>query len=80
METVGSFISFFAALFAVFSRNTLSGGMAGLSVSYALSVSLVFHNNFFGVMFLIFFQSCITLNNCPLGINNAICLIFTYCL
>ena len=46
METVGSLITFFAALFAVFSRNTLSGGMAGLSMSYALSVSLVFHSSF----------------------------------
>ena len=49
METVGSLISFFAALFAVLSHNTLSGGMAGLSVSYSLSVSpfLLKKNSYF---------------------------------
>lgn len=38
LETVGNFIIFFAALFAILGRNTLSAGLVGLSVSYALQV------------------------------------------
>lgn len=36
---VGNLIIFFAALFAVLSKETLSPGLVGLSVSYALSVT-----------------------------------------
>ena len=39
METLGSVIVFFAALFAVLARDSLPRGMAALSVSYALNVS-----------------------------------------
>ena len=38
LETVGNCIIFAAALFAVLGRETLSPGMVGLSVSYALQV------------------------------------------
>ena len=39
METLGSVIVFFAALFAVLARDSLPMGMAALSVSYALNVT-----------------------------------------
>ena len=39
LETVGNFISFCAALLAVLGRDTLSPGLIGLSVSYALSIT-----------------------------------------
>lgn len=38
MEFVGNCVVFFAALFAVIGRNSLSPGLVGLSVSYALQV------------------------------------------
>jgi len=37
---VGNFIIFFASLFAVLRRDTMSPGLVGLSVSYALQVEL----------------------------------------
>ena len=42
LEFVGSFIIFFAALFAVIGRDTISPGFAGLSVSYTLEVLMNF--------------------------------------
>lgn len=39
LEFVGNLVVFFSALFAVISRNTLDGGLVGLSISYALNVS-----------------------------------------
>lgn len=39
LESVGNVVIFFAALFAVLGRDTLSPGLVGLSVSYALQVS-----------------------------------------
>jgi ATP-binding cassette subfamily C (CFTR/MRP) protein 1 len=39
LEVVGAFIVFFAALFAVIGKDTLSGGLVGLTVTYALGVS-----------------------------------------
>ncbi|XP_065206730.1 multidrug resistance-associated protein 1-like isoform X3 [Planococcus citri] len=39
LETVGNIIIFFAALFAVLGRDTLSPGLVGLSVSYALQIT-----------------------------------------
>jgi Na+-transporting NADH:ubiquinone oxidoreductase subunit NqrB len=36
---VGNLIIFFAALFAVMGKDSLSPGLVGLSVSYALSVT-----------------------------------------
>lgn len=39
LEFIGNILTFFAALFAVMSRqNEITGGVVGLSVSYALSV------------------------------------------
>jgi hypothetical protein len=38
LEMVGNLIIFFASLFAVLGRDTMSPGLVGLSVSYALQV------------------------------------------
>jgi len=38
LEMVGNLIIFFASLFAVLGRETMSPGLVGLSVSYALQV------------------------------------------
>ena len=42
LELVGNLITALAALFAVFSRETLSPGIVGLSISLSLSVSVLF--------------------------------------
>jgi ATP-binding cassette subfamily C (CFTR/MRP) protein 1 len=39
LEFTGSLIVFFASLLAVFGRESISAGIAGLSISYALNVS-----------------------------------------
>lgn len=39
LEMVGNFIIFFASLFAVLGRDTMSAGLVGLSVSYALQIT-----------------------------------------
>ncbi|CAI6346527.1 unnamed protein product [Macrosiphum euphorbiae] len=39
LETIGNFIIFFSALFSVIERDTLSPGIVGLSVSYALQIT-----------------------------------------
>ncbi|XP_071542397.1 multidrug resistance-associated protein 1-like isoform X3 [Panulirus ornatus] len=39
LETIGNILTFSAALFAVMGRGSISGGLVGLSVSYALSVT-----------------------------------------
>ena len=39
LEFIGNLIIFFAAVFAVVSRNSLQSGLVGLSVTYALQVS-----------------------------------------
>ncbi|XP_034235576.1 multidrug resistance-associated protein 1-like isoform X2 [Thrips palmi] len=41
LETVGNLIIFFAALFAVMSKDTVGAGLVGLSISYALQVTSV---------------------------------------
>ena len=38
MEFIGNLLIFFAALFAVISRDSIAGGLVGLSVTYALQV------------------------------------------
>ncbi|XP_045104031.1 multidrug resistance-associated protein 1-like isoform X4 [Portunus trituberculatus] len=43
LEFIGNVITFFAALFAVLSRETIDGGKVGLSVTYALSVTQTLH-------------------------------------
>lgn len=39
LEIIGNLITIFAALFAIFSRDTLSAGLAGLSISTSLNIS-----------------------------------------
>ncbi|CAK8679779.1 unnamed protein product [Clavelina lepadiformis] len=41
LDVIGNAIVFFAALFAVLSRGTISGGLAGLSLSYALQITIM---------------------------------------
>ncbi len=44
MEIIGALCVFFAALFAVLNRDSISSGLAALSVTYALQVDdLIFH-------------------------------------
>ncbi|KAL0484005.1 ATP-binding cassette, subfamily C [Acrasis kona] len=43
LEFVGRFIVFFAAIFAVVGRSTLNGGIAGLTLTYALQITGVFN-------------------------------------
>jgi ATP-binding cassette, subfamily C (CFTR/MRP), member 1 len=38
LELIGNLITALASFFAVFSRNTLSPGLVGLTISYSLSV------------------------------------------
>jgi ABC-type multidrug transport system fused ATPase/permease subunit len=49
LEFIGSLITLFASLFAVIGRNSLTGGAAGLSISYSLNVTnvLLFYYKFF---------------------------------
>ena len=51
LETVGNCIIFAAALFAVLGRETLSPGMVGLSVSYALQVRTFWRNTTTSIWF-----------------------------
>lgn len=39
LEFLGNLVVFFAALFAVISRESLDSGIVGMSISYALNVS-----------------------------------------
>ena len=39
MDSVGAFIVFFAALFAVAERDNITGGLAGVALTYAIQVS-----------------------------------------
>ncbi|XP_021203914.2 multidrug resistance-associated protein 1 isoform X3 [Bombyx mori] len=39
LEFIGNFILFFAAMFAVLSRDTISSGLVGLSLTYAMQVT-----------------------------------------
>ncbi|XP_060863100.1 multidrug resistance-associated protein 1-like isoform X2 [Metopolophium dirhodum] len=39
VETIGNFIIFFASMFSVLGRDTISPGIVGLSVSYALQIT-----------------------------------------
>jgi ATP-binding cassette subfamily C (CFTR/MRP) protein 1 len=40
LELIGSLITVFAALFAIFKKDNLSAGLAGLSISTSLNVIL----------------------------------------
>ncbi len=40
LEFCGNFMIFFAALFAVISKDSITSGIAGLSISYAMQVSV----------------------------------------
>ena len=40
LEFIGNCLIFFAALFAVISRDSIGGGLVGLSVTYVLQVNL----------------------------------------
>lgn len=42
LEIVGSFVILFASLVAVFKKHQISAGIAGLSISYAISVIILF--------------------------------------
>lgn len=39
LEFIGSFVILFASLVAVFKKDSISGGVAGLSISYAITVN-----------------------------------------
>jgi ATP-binding cassette subfamily C (CFTR/MRP) protein 1 len=39
IETLGNLITFFAALFAILGRDTVTAGLAGLSISYAMQIT-----------------------------------------
>lgn len=41
LEIVGALVIFFAALFAVLARGDITGGSVGLSISYALQITMV---------------------------------------
>lgn len=41
LEIIGGFVIFFAALFAVLARETVSGSLVGLSITYALQITSV---------------------------------------
>lgn len=41
LEFIGNSVVFFACLFAVLGRDTLTGGIVGLSITYALNVSII---------------------------------------
>ena len=46
LESLGAFIVFFASLFSVIARDSLSGGDVGVSVSYALQVSILLTSSY----------------------------------
>lgn len=39
LEIIGGFVIFFAALFAVLGRDTMTSSLVGLSISYALQIT-----------------------------------------
>jgi len=41
LSIFGNFIALFAALFCVIKKDEISGGIAGLSISYAMQVSTI---------------------------------------
>ena len=42
LELIGNLVTLFAACFAVYSRDRLDSGTAGLSITYAMSVTTLF--------------------------------------
>ena len=53
LELVGNLITVFSALFAVIARDSISAGVAALSITYSLNVrKFSYNSNFYGLNYL----------------------------
>ena len=50
LNTIGAMVVFFASLFAVLERDSITGGLAGLSVSYAQQVTYNLDYHGYGIL------------------------------